>query len=262
MSKYTFTFKKGNIFVEFTTEDREVVERQFQIWVTDADRYARMNKSKSVTEKTINILSQENERALQGEPTKAEVQQEKPVEQTIPVQPEIVQESVPETAVVVEPKEETQILDKASTLLKTINSIQNEQDETVPVEDQLQAVQPEVADFESVLEKSIESSTFEPEKPKDPVFLNLLNSKGTQDKFHYLIITSYYLSEFEKMERFSLKQINAKLMQNVSEVIDHSMLQEALNQNLLELVPDLTGVSEVGEYKLTRQGEDFFANKI
>lgn len=51
-------------------------------------------------------------------------------------------------------------------------------------------------------------------------------------------------------------------MQNLSAVIDHVTLQEAINQNFIELIPDLTGVSEVGEYRLTPKGEDFFANKI
>ncbi len=51
-------------------------------------------------------------------------------------------------------------------------------------------------------------------------------------------------------------------MQNLSEVIDHTTLQEAINQNFIEIVPDLTGTSEIGEYRLTVAGEDFFANKI
>ncbi len=51
-------------------------------------------------------------------------------------------------------------------------------------------------------------------------------------------------------------------MYNLSEVIDHTTLQEAINQNFIELVPDLTGTSEVGEYRITPLGEDFFANRI
>ena len=253
MSKYTFTFKKDNIFVEFTTEDRDVVERQFQIWVADADEYARSHKSNAQKEKTINTIAKEAEKAKEEikmsdvektfEGDEIELQQEQPVSDvSIEVESEV--------------KEEGPVFDKASSLLKTINSIQNE---TVGGEI---GESNEKADFEAVLEQTIENPTFEPEKTKDQIFLNLLRSKNTTDKFHYLIITSYYLSEFEKMERFSLKQINAKLMQNLSEVIDHAMLQEAINQNLIELIPDLTGISGVGEYKLTQLGEEFFANKI
>lgn len=264
MSKYTFTFKKDNIFVEFTTTDKDVVENQFQIWVANADDYVRDHQKKPAQ------VAQETEEA------KNKIQDTKYEEETIqplthsPVQPEI--------------EQQPEVLDKASNLLRTINTIQGgvnvsqpsdkekqtsveagvnaeiktEASDVVSVEEKLA----EATNFEEVLEKTIENPTFEPEKPQDQVFLNLIKSKNTTDKFHYLIITAYYLSEFEKMERFSLKQINAKLMQNLSEVIDHITLQEAINQNLIELVPDLTGVSEVGEYRLTPAGEDFFANKI
>lgn len=227
MPNYTFTFKKDNIFVEFKTTDKEIVERQFQIWVADADDYAKKRIKKSVNVSSPQIKKEEKEETETFTP----VAEEKPAQQ------------------------ETEVLDKASNLLKTINTIQNP-----PVEEEEKPV--ETVNFEEVLEKTIENPTFEPDKTQDQVFLNLIKSKNTTDKFHYLIITAYYLLEFEKMERFSLKQVNAKLMQNLSEVIDHVALQEAINQNFIELVPDLTGTSEIGEYRLTTAGEDFFANKI
>lgn len=318
MSRYAFTFKKDDMFVEFVTSDRDVVERQFQIWVSDADDYVngRLKKNFNIAtpiKEEIKIIPAPEPVAEEiiPEPVQvespSEIQQEEHIEVIQESQPDIEQvtsmplaeekaETVFVEKVVVEPapvyeqpvvaepavsqetevvdfvqfeinKEESaeenstqpeeaqespEVFDKASTLLKTINNIQNPpQEEEKPT-----------ADFGSVLDQSIESSTFEPNKIKDQVFLNLLNSKKTEDKFNFLIITAYYLSEFEKMERFSLKQINAKLMQNVSAVIEHPTLQEAINQNLLEVIPDLTGVSEVAEYRLTRAGEEFFANII
>lgn len=263
MSKYTFTFKKDDIFVEFTTADKDVVERQFQIWVSDADEYARNAKQKPQKEKTINtILAEESEEEKPEEIKTPEVDPPVQSEVSIPQQPEPAQEINidPQTEI---KEEQSPIIDKASTLLKTINSIQNETLNPQNIEEKDEAPsKSESPDFESILEKTIENPVFEPDKTKDQIFLNLINSKNTKDKFHYLVITAYYLSEFEKMERFSLKQINAKLMQNMSEVIDHTMLQDAINQNLLEIVPDLTGVSEVGEYRLTQLGEEFFANRI
>jgi len=266
MSKYTFTFKKDNIFVEFTTADRDVVERQFQIWVADADEYARMHKSKPTSEKASKAEPKEPketkvpEAEKSVEQAKIEPQQEQPIKEAIEKITEI-EESSSQLTAHGSPIEEEPVFDKASSLLKTINTIQNEvSTEEIKVEE---TTQPEgKVDFEAVLEKTIDNPTFEPEKSKDPIFLNLVNSKNTKDKFHYLIMAAFYLSEFEKMERFSLKQINAKLMQNVSAAIDHAMLQDAINQNLIELIPDLTGVSEVAEYRLTRAGEEFFANKI
>lgn len=253
MSKYTFTFKKDDIFVEFTTTDKMVVENQFQIWVADADDYVNNRQRKSVKPENISRPQpKEEEKKIE---TPAQAIEEKPVH-------EISQNT-----------EQPEVLDKASDLLRTINTIQGvnaeinaEANSEVKTEDSAETPEKEKPDeiqkFEDILEKTIENPTFEPVKTQDKVFLNLINSKNTTDKFHYLIITAYYLSEFEKLERFSLKQINAKLMQNLSEVIDHVTLQEAINQNLIELIPDLTGVSEIGEYKLTLAGEEFFANRI
>lgn len=272
MPKYTFTFKKDDVFVEFYTADRDVVERQFQIWVADADDYVRnpeARKTRKFTPPPINYEKQETPEQIQNEDPpmtqvadiveekvqEPEIQQEEVSEQII-VEPEIavVEEALKIEAQTEESSEQSDSFDKASTLLKTINTIQNPStEEEKPTE---------TADFEAVLEKSIENPTFEPNKAQDQVFLNLVKSKNTKDKFHYLIITAYYLSEFEKMERFALKQLNTKLMQNLSEVIDHATLQDAINQGLIESVPDLTGTSEVGEYRLTRAGEEFFANKI
>lgn len=247
MSKYTFTFKKGDIFVDFSTTDRDIVERQFQVWVMAADSYARTH---SRTEVKPKIAQEEiaNQEKKTSDSVKTEKKEEQPVE----------------------------TFDKASTLLKTINSIQGNTPaqvqeegkpalmETAPIEQveekPVQTV--EIPNFENVLEQSIENPTFEPNKNQDQIFLNLIKSKNTTDKFHYLMITAYYLSEFEKKERFTLKQINAKLMQNLQEVIDHSTLQEAINQSFIELVPDLTGSSEFGEYRITIAGEEFFANRI
>lgn len=246
MPRYTFTFKKDDIFVEFTTEDKDVVERQFQIWVSDADEYARRGKISPQPQKAADLPKETEEPKQEEEPAPAFEQPTKPEPEENVIQ---AQE---------EPQETEPVFDQASNLLKTINTIQNEENITTSLNTQETAS----VDFEVVLEKTIENPTFEPERVKDPVFLNLMKSKDTTDKFHYLMITAYYLSEFEKMERFSLKQINAKLMQNISQVIDHATLQDAINQNLLELVPDLTGVSEVGEYKITPLGEEFFINKI
>jgi len=240
MSNYTFTFRKDNIVVDFITSDKEVVERQFRIWVDAASEYALTHPAKPKKQ----VVQAPVEEKPEVKKPVAEVTKEAPKAEAVEVKPEKSEEKVEEVS-----PETAEVFDKASSLLKTINSIQGE-NEDVKVEEK------PVVDFDAVLEKTIENPTFEPARVKDQVFLNLINSKNT------LMITAYYLSEFEKLERFSLKQINAKLMHNMSELIDHSMLQEAINQGFIELVPDLTGASEVGEYRLTHAGEDFFANKI
>lgn len=265
MSRYTFTFKKDDIFVEFITEDRDVVERQFQIWVADADEYAK-NGSKPLKAKTVNSIEKEAQAPQQASQARQEPVAEPVLEQPVAtssseVQPAPAQEATKPQEPIIEPSVQEPVFDKASSLLKTINTIQNEQQNPEAVVSQELSSETPV-DFGAVLEEKIENPTFEPTKAKDPIFVNLINSKHTTDKFHYLMITAYYLSEFEKLDRFSLKQINSKLMQNLSEIIDHAMLQDAINQGFIEVIPDLTGMSEVAEYRLTRLGEEFFANRI
>lgn len=266
MSKYTFTFKKDDIFVEFSTSDKETVERQFQIWVADADAYAKQGtkeingeRETGNTEASLREVSTLPTEKVLNVPFEEMKKNEAPSTK--------IEATAEEFAPIKEPQPE--VLDQASTLLKTINAIQetgNRKQETNEANSKQQTANSEpespAANFDTVLEKSLENPTFEPAKPQDKLFLNLVNSKNTTDKFHYLIITAYYLSEFEKQQRFSLKQINSKMMQNLSEVIDHSTLQDAINQNYIEVVPDLTGVSDVAEYKLTLLGEEFFANRI
>lgn len=257
MPKYTFTFKKDDVFVEFYTADKDVVERQFQIWVSNADDYVNNRPYKSSYDYSANS---EITKDIQNIEPETEQISNIP-EQNVVIEPERIEPSIeiPQFGQPYEQQqqdlqtEEPEVFDKASTLLRTINSIQ--EPENLNTEENLQ---PSV-DFEQVLEENIENPTFEPNRPRDQVFLNLVMSKKTTDKFNYLMITAYYLSEFEKLERFSLKQINSKLMQNLSEVIDHALLQSAIDQDFVELVPDLTGISEVAEYRLTRIGEEFFA---
>lgn len=255
MPNYTFTFKKDDIFVEFMTNDKEVIERQFQVWVADADAYAKGHPTAESKVKRSKPAKTEVEKS-RTETVKEESHkktEEKHAEQSKKSKKEVKEEVKKET------------FENAANLLKTINSIQSEEAEKEqPKESAAEESkqQPSVPDFEQILETSIESSSFEPAKIRDTQFLELINSKSTKDKFHYFIITAYYLLENEKLERFSLKQINAKLMQNLSIVVDHTVLQDAINAGFVEIVPDLTGISGISEYKLTEKGENFFLNEI
>src|SRR5574344_2170744 len=54
MSSYTFTFKKDDISVEFTTTNKDVVAEQFRIWVEDAEEYTKTHQPKNEEKKTLN----------------------------------------------------------------------------------------------------------------------------------------------------------------------------------------------------------------
>lgn len=224
MSNYTFTFKKDDMFVEFTTTDKDVVERQFKIWVTCASVYS-YNKTKQPV---------------------PEVQPQREPEKMAPEQKQEFKQEIVEAAE--KAHEDAENID-ALFHKPTINTLQNPSEQiSNPVE------------FGAILENSMENSTFEPKSTKDERFLKIIKMKNITEKLDYLLITAYYLSEFDKLDRFTLKQVNAKLMHNISEVIDHSVSQEAIDRGYVEVVSDFTGVAGSSEYRLTECGEEAFLN--
>ena len=86
-------------------------------------------------------------------------------------------------------------------------------------------------------------------------FINFITARKIEKKIDYLLLTSYYFTQYEQKPRFTLKQLNAKLMQNLAVIIDHSVLQEAINRSYIECLPDLTGLVGTSEYRLTAYGE-------
>jgi hypothetical protein len=67
----------------------------------------------------------------------------------------------------------------------------------------------------------------------------------------FLLLSAYYLTYCEKEERFSLKRLNSLIVKSGLTPVNHSVIESALEQGLLELVPDMTGTAEVTEYRLT-----------
>ena len=115
--------------------------------------------------------------------------------------------------------------------------------------------------FDSILESSLNNPKTElsfkpsPSIKKDSAFLNYINARKVERKIDYLLLTAYYFTQYEQKPRFTLKQLNAKLMQNIAVIIDHSVLQEAINRDYIECLPDLIGLVGASEYRLTAYGE-------
>lgn len=73
----------------------------------------------------------------------------------------------------------------------------------------------------------------------------------------YLLLAAYYLTYFEGLEKFSLKQINSLLVKSGLTPVNHSVLETSLSQDYLAMVPDLTGMADVSEYSLTEHGQQY-----
>ena len=115
-------------------------------------------------------------------------------------------------------------------------------------------------DFENILQDSISNPKTEVIEKKEPLsdfeeFLSLYNPETQLD---YLLITALFIMNKENHERFTIKQLNAKIVPLSGKPIDHSMIQDAIDEKYIRVVPDLTGTSEFTEYTLTENGEKYF----
>lgn len=71
----------------------------------------------------------------------------------------------------------------------------------------------------------------------------------------FLLLASYYLMHYEHQNTFSLKRLNSILVKSGLTPVNHSVLEAALSEGRLAMVPDLTGMAEVSEYQLTAEGQ-------
>jgi len=296
MSKYTFTFKKGDVFLEYITTNKESMERQFQIWVTCASVWA-YNQEKiekglmpapiPKAEKIETKIEEKTDNIPVIQEVKAEVveekQEETPIEAEIIISPEqeeieresqrIIQEYKAEMEAEARKKEtdakKEEFKQDVETIIAKEEAVQEElsqlytKHETI---NEIQETQPEensvsiANDFDALLQKSMSKTVNDVKEKRDDRFLKVIKVKNITEKIDYLIVTAYYLSEFERLDRFTLKLVNAKLMENMHEIVDNSILQDAINQGLVECLPNYTNIPSAMEYRLTEAGEEAFLN--
>lgn len=118
----------------------------------------------------------------------------------------------------------------------------------------------EEVNFERALEESIQNPKTKVVEKKDESsdFSAYFKSYNTQNSIDNLIVTALYILNKENKERFTIKQLNAKLVPLTGKPVDHAIIDDAIKQNLVKVVPDLTGTSEFTEYTLTQDGEGYF----
>ena len=114
--------------------------------------------------------------------------------------------------------------------------------------------------FEEALNESMQNPKTEVIEKQDPKsdFEEFANTYNPESQMDYLIISASYIQNQENQERFSIKQLNSKIVPLTGNAIDHAMIQEAIEQNYIRIIPDLTGTSELTEYSLTEEGESYF----
>ena len=95
---------------------------------------------------------------------------------------------------------------------------------------------------------------------ESPTIEELIDLKNPETLLDYLVIAAYYLKEIDLLDRYSLKQINSKVIKFIQKPINHAIIQEAVENNFLEVVPDYTGMADVTEYMITSEGINYLIN--
>lgn len=242
MATYSFTVKKGKYKLDLSSSDREFINDQFELWVKAAGAYARDRKAKECKELVNSQIRAEEE--ITKKNIDAQLANLKPSVQPID---EVAKDSVEKQKAVEEKTSKNLDIFYAPPKQETISEIQENSINT--------------GVFDNILENSLNNPSTElsfkatPTIKKDNAFLNYINARKIEKKIDYLLLTAYYFTQFEQKPRFTLKQLNTKLMQNIAVIIDHSVLQEAINRDYIECLPDLTGLVGASEYRLTAYGE-------
>lgn len=271
MHEYYFKIKKSDIEFECSTTDKIVFEQQFSDWInkivngsyavqTDAVE----EKVEETTEEITDKISEESEEPILEPVEENDIQlAEKPIEE---VNSEIIEEHVAaEEKNVFIPQNIEESFEETSSnrsgflnvkAMASINEI------TTPAFDFADAKENNNTEFnfENALEDSLENPKTEVIEKRDVVFgfQEYLYSYNPQSNIDKLIVTGLYILNIEHKERFTIKQLNAKLVPATGAPVDHRIVNEALKQNLLRIVPDLTGTNEFTEYTLTEEGEQYF----
>ena len=236
MSVYSFKIKKGKYELSLSTSDKELVVEQFALWVRSASDYVQKHKvqmCKDMVNEQINNEKEITQRKIDEQLKR--MPKPEPVEEA-PVKTEENVSNKNLDIFYAPPKEEDE------EIKHTVNEAQ-------------------AGVFDNILEQSINKPQTElsfkpsPSIKKDNAFLNYISARKVERKMDYLLLTAYYFTQYEQKPRFTLKQLNAKLMQNIAVIIDHSVLQEAINRDYIECLPDLTGLVGASEYRLTAYGE-------
>ena len=244
MAIYSFRVKKGKFQLELSTTDCELLASQFELWVRQASDYARKRKAvecKNLVNSQIKAEEEITKKNIESQLAKRPAT-EVPLEEN--KEPEIVDSNFNKQET---PADNLDIFYAPPVQQESISSMMNKTSNT--------------SVFDSLLENSMNNPktelTFKPSPSiaKDNAFLNYIGARKIEKKIDYLLLTAYYFTQYEQKPRFTLKQLNAKLMQNIAVIIDHSVLQEAINRDYIECLPDLTGLVGASEYRLTAYGE-------
>ena len=237
MTTYSFKVTKGKYQLSLTTTDRDMIVDEFEKWVRKISDYVNKNRGDGgYTQPNSSVVSQRELTQKKVEEQLKRIPKEESVQGPELIKQEETQQGI--DALYAPPKQEEEPKPTIQTENENVQNV-----------------------FDTILDRSMQTPQSElsfkpnPSIKKDNAFLNFISGRKIDRKIDYLLMTAYYFTQYEQKPRFTLKQLNAKLMQNIAIILDHSVIQEAINREYLECLPDLTGVVGASEYRLTAYGE-------
>lgn len=242
MPVYSFKITKGKYQLLLSTTDKELVVSQVEKWVKKAAEYTQKQKVQQCKELVNTQINTEKE--ITQKKIDEQLRRKAPVEHIVDETPTQTKEEIT-----------NKNLDIFYSAPLAGNPAVGSENFGMTVNDAAPA------GFDNILENSMNNPQTElsfkpsPSIKKDNAFLTYISGRRIDRKIDYLLLTAYYFTQYEQKPRFTLKQLNAKLMQNLAVIIDHSVLQEAINRDYIECLPDLTGLVGASEYRLTAYGE-------
>lgn len=253
---YTIILRKGSIELEFITDDKYAVEKQLDLIIHQAaDTVLRecCDTENSNQEGCVQYFEENIVQETSADSVPADnVEIEEPFADTVEhmqVQPVVFEHiNKEEQQTVVNNTNEYQAediipqsIDIGPVKPVTINSLQNPEVEQQP-------------DFDKILNNELTSGFETPPTDKDERFIQYVEGKSALDKLDFLVITAQYLAQYENMNTFNLKHINAKLMQNFTIIVDHAVLQSAITREFVTQIYHHAGDELAAEYMLTEKG--------
>ncbi len=231
---YVFKIKRKGVFIELKTEDKRFVGEEFKKFA-----HAIVEHGKNVTVETNieGILEKTQAKPHQAGATL--------IKECTVVPTEKIQEP------------EIKIQTNKVELSKTTNDIMDNKPSSLPI------------NFANILAaKKEEENTNVIEKITSELqktyiqMQNLIKEKSLTSEIDYVVAAAYCISHYEGLTRFTEAQLNAKIAPFLDGTIDTSYILDAVDKNLLRVLPDFTGVSDIIEFELTDAGEEYFTNEL
>lgn len=261
---YTFTFKQNNIEMEFTTTDKDMIDREFERWLISLYNVQSPCKHELLQD-IVENKSEFSEFINEVNPVFNEVNETEQIQESeITVITDENQQTENEK---IEQDSEQLPLPLVLNIMPDINE-QEQYDEArkeVFAHGAKKMPSGAVTDFLEVLQERIKSTkagAIQEKSDGNHKINSFLIDKNPQTQIDYLICAAYYLFEREKFDRFSLKQINYEVSKLGQKSVDHSVIQQAVSKKYIKVVPDFTGMADFTEYTITEEGEEYFISEL